>query len=77
MMTDQQIRALLAKLFTIVLLVFISVLIFLLMVDKMSFATFKISFTIVTSLLTGTVGAIFGYYFGLRVVERRDNSRHQ
>jgi hypothetical protein len=32
--------------------------------DKMAFATFKTSFTVIMSLLNGALGAIFGFYFG-------------
>ena len=62
--SDQAVKSFLALLFPVALMIIILVLLLLLMMSKLTFANFKDGIAVTSSLLTGYIGTIMGYYFG-------------
>lgn len=60
-------RSIIAIALTLGLFAIITFMILLVNDDKMAFETFKTNFTIITSLITGAIGTVFGFYFGREI----------
>lgn len=63
--SESWIKVFLSLLFPLALMLLIAILILLLINEKVQFTEFKDGIALLSSLLTGYIGTIIGYYFGL------------